>query len=179
MSFRVLVIILVVAFLVAAGGVGWYLYSQEVATRGELRGSGTIEADELNLGSQIASEVKDILVEEGQTVTKGQTLVRLDDRILKDQVAAAQAGVEAAKASLAAIEDQTSSEADVAEAQGEEGGATQVEVGGEGGRLLRGVERDSQTPEQQGKGDAEKHGPGREEDQQGKRAEVAQVNLAP
>lgn len=104
--------------LVLLGGAytGWYFYEgQNSSSDGRIEGSGTIEAIEFNIGSQLASEVVEVKVEEGEKIEKGDTLVMLDDRILKDQVRAAEAGVDAAKAS---IEDaDTNTEKKMAEAQ--------------------------------------------------------------
>lgn len=95
-------IIVPLALLMLAGAyAGWYSYaSSSKSTDGKIEGSGTIEAVELNIGSQIAAIVTDIKVKEGERVKKGDVLVTLDDRLLKNQVAVAQAGVDAANAAV-------------------------------------------------------------------------------
>lgn len=87
--------------VLAAAGASWYYYTgTQKSSDGKIEGSGTIEAVELNIGSQIAAEVTSLKVNEGSTVKKGDLLLTLDDRALNDQVAIAQAGVDSAKATL-------------------------------------------------------------------------------
>lgn len=82
-------------------GYGWYaLVGADGSSGGQIEGSGTIESVDLNIGSQIAAGVLDVVVEEGQVVKKGERLIVLDDRLLKNQVVAARAGVEAAQAEV-------------------------------------------------------------------------------
>ncbi|MEB3289799.1 MAG: HlyD family efflux transporter periplasmic adaptor subunit [Leptolyngbya sp.] len=59
--------------------------------------SGRIEADETNLGAKVGGRIVDITVREGDPVTVGQVVARLDDAALQAQVAAAQAQVAAAQ----------------------------------------------------------------------------------
>lgn len=63
--------------------------------------SGHVETPyRVEIGSQITGAVEDVLVEEGQTVTKGQPLVLLDARELKSAVLLAQGAVAQAEARL-------------------------------------------------------------------------------
>lgn len=72
---------------------------------GHLGAPGTIEpADEaMNLITQSAGVVKEILVKEGDQVVAGQVLVRLHDEVEAAIVAGARADVEAARAQLAKV----------------------------------------------------------------------------
>jgi len=54
-------------------------------------------ADEAEIAPRVSGEVREVLVREGATVTKGQVLARLDTQELQDGVAMAEAGVEAAR----------------------------------------------------------------------------------
>lgn len=54
--------------------------------------------DPVALAFEAGGRIAEIAVDEGDTVTKGQTLARLDDRLAKARVAAAQAAVAAADA---------------------------------------------------------------------------------
>jgi RND family efflux transporter MFP subunit len=55
---------------------------------------------DVNLGSKISGIVKQVFVDEGQKVKRGQVLLQLDDADLRQQVDAARAGVEAAQVRL-------------------------------------------------------------------------------
>jgi len=87
---------LMVIFL-AIAGIGWFYYADVLGSSdGKIEGSGTLEAIEYNVSSQLAAEVADVKAEEGDKVKKGDTLLVLDDSLLEKQVAVAAAGVEAA-----------------------------------------------------------------------------------
>lgn len=62
--------------------------------------SGTVEADEVNVNSEIQGKITGIFAKEGDAVKKGDLLVQLDDTSLKLQEALAKAGVEKARAQL-------------------------------------------------------------------------------
>ena len=68
---------------------------------GALTASGTLEAEETQIASEIAGQVTDVLAEEGQAVERGQPLVRLDDTYLQAQLAEADQAVLTARANLA------------------------------------------------------------------------------
>jgi HlyD family secretion protein len=59
--------------------------------------SGRIEGYETDVSTKGAGRIETITVREGQTVTKGQLLVRLDDAEIQSELAAANSQVEAAK----------------------------------------------------------------------------------
>ena len=70
---------------------------------GALKASGTIEATTVNVSPELAGKVQAVLTDEGQSVSPGQVLFRLDDTLLKAQRDAAAAGLQAAQsASLTA-----------------------------------------------------------------------------
>lgn len=60
--------------------------------------SGFIEADEIRVGSRVGGRVAEVLVTEGQEVTAGQTLLRLDPYDLHARLAQAKAQLAAATA---------------------------------------------------------------------------------
>jgi HlyD family secretion protein len=68
---------------------------------GVLTASGTIEAAQVNVAPELAGKVIDVLVEEGQSVSKDETLLHLDPSLLNAQREVAAAQVESAKAALA------------------------------------------------------------------------------
>jgi HlyD family secretion protein len=66
-------------------------------SNGQLKASGTIETVDVNISSEVSGKVKEVLVNEGQTVKAGTPLLILDDTLLQAQQAAARAGLDAAK----------------------------------------------------------------------------------
>ena len=68
---------------------------------GALTASGTLEAEETQIASEIAGQVTGVLVDEGQAVEIGQPLVSLDDTYLQAQLAEADQAVLTARANLA------------------------------------------------------------------------------
>lgn len=60
--------------------------------------SGLIEADEIRVGSRVGGRVKEVLVEEGQAVRKGQLLLRLEPYDLREKLAEAESNLAAATA---------------------------------------------------------------------------------
>lgn len=64
----------------------------------EVLGTGTLEARvRTTLSARIQERLAEVLVDQGDRVTKGQLLARLDDAEIKQQVAIAEAALEAAK----------------------------------------------------------------------------------
>jgi HlyD family secretion protein len=47
--------------------------------RGDISASGTIEGTDVNIGTEVAGKVKELLVDEGSRVVKGDTLLVIDD----------------------------------------------------------------------------------------------------
>lgn len=62
--------------------------------------SGFLEAEEISIVSQVDGRVVEVLADEGDTVTAGQEIVRLDDRVLRAERAQAEAAVKVAEANL-------------------------------------------------------------------------------
>ncbi|RJQ54975.1 MAG: HlyD family efflux transporter periplasmic adaptor subunit [Actinobacteria bacterium] len=108
-------IVVLLAVLAAAGGIGYYAYQQSVASRQPLSASGTVEADEVNVSAQTAARILAVGVSEGETIKKGRVIARLDNRLLVDQVRQAKAGISAASAAVRRTED-AGTRADVAAA---------------------------------------------------------------
>ncbi len=116
MKKKLFVIPLILLIITGVAYGGWYVYRVSIASTNEkIEGSGTIEADELNIGSQVAAEVLELKFKEGDKVKRGDTLIVLDNRVLKDQVAVAQAGVDVANAAVDAAD--TDAKKKAAEAQ--------------------------------------------------------------
>jgi len=103
---RVLGIIAVVILLAGAGTVGfrWYTQAQASDVAQPLEASGTIEAETIHITAETSGRIVEILADEGQPVSEGQVLLRLDDSLLQTQRAQAEAAVAAAQADLAQVE---------------------------------------------------------------------------
>jgi HlyD family secretion protein len=94
--------IVVFVGLVVAG----LIYLTVVSTKGNgpLQASGTVEAVEVSVASEVSGRVEEVLVEEGASVEAGDVLLRLDSRLLEAQrelaLASGQAAVAAAELEL-------------------------------------------------------------------------------
>lgn len=93
--------VLLLALLV--GGVAWWQRHRLPPVVG-LRLSGHIEATETHLGFKVPGIIRAIYFEEGQEIRAGQLVAELDDRDLKQELAAADARLAAARANLARLE---------------------------------------------------------------------------
>ncbi len=94
---RKIIPLVIIVFVV--GAVYWYQnYSQVRAEPVELSSSGTIEATQVILASQIGGEVVEVLSKKGDEVRAGQMLVQLDDALLQAQYSQAQAALDQAQA---------------------------------------------------------------------------------
>jgi HlyD family secretion protein len=93
---RIMPIILILA-LIGGGTYWWYTQQQTQAATG-LKGSGTIEAAQINIGPEVSGRVVLVSVEEGQLVKAGEVLFQLDDSLLKAQRAQTEAAVKTARA---------------------------------------------------------------------------------
>ena len=88
--------IVVFVGLVVAGLI--YLTVVSAGGDGPLQASGTVEAVQVSVASEVSGRVQEVLVGEGQVVEAGAVLLRLDSRLLEAQRELAQAGGEAAVA---------------------------------------------------------------------------------
>lgn len=99
-----------VVLLVVAGVVYWMKFAPVAVTshtveRGtlvvEVLGTGTLEARiETTISPKISGRIVEVLVDQGSQVAAGDVLARLDDDELKQQVAIAQANLDAASAAI-------------------------------------------------------------------------------
>jgi len=88
----------VIALLAVGGGAAWFFGIRN--HRNSLVLNGTVEVQEVRLGSKIGGRVKSISVREGQTVKAQQELVRFDTPELDTQRVQLQAKLRAAEADL-------------------------------------------------------------------------------
>ncbi len=114
---RIVPIIIVVLVLIGIAAAGIYfatnptvwqqtLVEMELAEveKGGLTASGFIEAEEIDIASELGGRVIELFAEEGEDVEADQILVQMDDSLLEAQIEAARAAVEVAKAQLAQAE---------------------------------------------------------------------------
>jgi multidrug resistance efflux pump len=91
-------IFILVLFLAALGYFAYNVFLNK--DDGKLRASGTIEAVEVNVAPETPGKIKEVLVDEGQTVKTGEALLHLDDSLLAAQRQVAQLGVDSAHDAL-------------------------------------------------------------------------------
>ena len=90
--------VVLLAGLVLAGRVlGWWGTDRS----GDLKLYGNVEIREVQLGFRVGGRIAELLVDEGQRVSAGQVLARLDSQPLQDRMAAVEARLQAASASVA------------------------------------------------------------------------------
>ncbi len=92
--------IAVIALLVLAVLLGGYFGVQALTGKSQpvLKASGTIDAVDVNVSPELSGRVRDVLVDEGQTVKTGDPLLHLDDTLLQAQKQQAVAALEVAQA---------------------------------------------------------------------------------
>ncbi len=94
MKFKPLIIVTVLIAIVIAAGVlfgGWFHHDNG------LQGSGTVEARNIRVGSEVGGRIDKVLVREGEIVTAGQVLMTFDDKELLASLAQSRANAEKAK----------------------------------------------------------------------------------
>ena len=97
-SKRAMIPVVLLVLLVVGGG-GWFIWQQTRPVEDNtLKGSGTVEAVEVNVSPEVSGRVVEVLVEQGQAVQVGDVLFRLDGTLLDAQVRQAETALEAAKA---------------------------------------------------------------------------------
>lgn len=94
---------IVIPVVVGLSLIIWLLLRDGSADGGGIQASGTVEATEADLGFQLAGRVLEVLPREGDMVSGGQELARLDLSELEAARAAAEAQVGAAEARLSEL----------------------------------------------------------------------------
>jgi len=91
--------------LIVLSTIGYYAFrSLAPATDGELKASGTIESVTVNVSPEMAGKVVDVLAAEGQSVSKGDPLLHLDDSVLQSEKQTAQSALDSANAAVQTAE---------------------------------------------------------------------------
>ena len=97
---RVLIPIIVIVVISAVGLVWYFSQGSGVSAGGAIQASGTVEAVQVAIASEMSGRVVEVLAEKGASVQAGDPLLRLDDALLQSQRQLAVTGLEAAKANL-------------------------------------------------------------------------------
>jgi HlyD family secretion protein len=92
--------IAVVLILAGAAAAIYYFSRATTKTDGAITASGTVETVEVIISPEISSRAADVLVAQGDTVTAGQPLLKLDGTLLQAQRKWTQAGMVSAQAGL-------------------------------------------------------------------------------
>lgn len=92
------VIIIIVAIALIAGGIGaWFLLRKPALPVGFAGGNGRLEAKQIYISTKYPGRIKDVLVDEGDTVEAGQVVARMDTTALEAQLREAQAQIKQAQ----------------------------------------------------------------------------------
>ncbi len=89
--------------LIIAGILTFFIFFKEKTDPGTIRVSGNIEATDVELGFKIAGRLEECLVNEGDSISKGAVLARLENMDQKIAMALAETNVERAKSVLAEL----------------------------------------------------------------------------
>lgn len=94
--------LLVVFIVIAVIGVGlwWGLGRSDAGSAGEILTSGFIEARDVSIAAETGGRIAEILADEGDQITAGATLIRLDDALLTAQKKQAEVNVNLSRAYL-------------------------------------------------------------------------------
>jgi HlyD family secretion protein len=95
-----------VALVAGLAAYGWQRYAANNANVGIASGNGRIEAVEIDIAAKTPGRVADILVREGDFVTAGQPLARIDAEVLRAQKRAAEAQLLQAQSAVATARNQ-------------------------------------------------------------------------
>ena len=90
--------------LVAAGGFGYWKSLHDRLPEGISMGNGRLESTEVQIAAKTPGRLAEVLVDEGDRVTQGQLLARMDTRTLEASRTQAEAEVLRARQTLAANE---------------------------------------------------------------------------
>ena len=82
---------LVVVVVAAGGGAYWWLQNQAKLPVGIVQGNGRIEADEIDISTKFAGRLAQLLVQEGDMLSAGEVVARMDTRDLEASLMRAEA----------------------------------------------------------------------------------------
>lgn len=100
------VILVIVIILIIAGAAAWY-YNRPQEQNGDITLFGNVDIRQVYLAFNASERIVEMLVEEGDPVTEGQVLARLDTRILRLQMEQTQAQIAAQEQVVLKLENGT------------------------------------------------------------------------
>ncbi|MCL4268668.1 MAG: biotin/lipoyl-binding protein, partial [Anaerolineales bacterium] len=95
---------IIILLLLVAVSIYFIVTQTTGADETALTASGAIEAVQVNVAPELAGKVTEVLVDEGQSVSENDPLLRLDPSLLTAQRAVASAAVDSANAALASAQ---------------------------------------------------------------------------
>lgn len=98
------IVIIVVALVVIISAVLYFATRRKGPDNTKIKVSGNIEVTEVQASFKVPGRVKERLIDEGETVTVGQVLARLDDEDFAHELAQRQKGMQALSSSLEELE---------------------------------------------------------------------------
>lgn len=93
--------LIMVLMAAIGGGAYWWLHQGSALPAGIAFSNGRLEADEIDIATKFAGRVAQVLVDEGDHVTAGQVVARIDTRDLEASLAQARAQISQAKHTIA------------------------------------------------------------------------------
>ena len=90
-------IVIGVIVAVVVGGILWYLFSGPSLPPGFAAGNGRLEANEVYVSAKYAGRIREVLVDEGDVVTPGQIVARMDTEELEARLRQAEAQIREAE----------------------------------------------------------------------------------
>ena len=85
------------AIAVVGGAIAWWALSRSDLPPGFAGGNGRLEAKEINISAKYPGRIKEVLVDEGDTVAAGQVVATIDTEPLEAQLREAQAQITGAE----------------------------------------------------------------------------------
>jgi len=92
--------VLIFAGLAGLAGIYWWQQSRAQLPPGIMFSNGRIEADEIDIDTKFAGRIAQLMVDEGDTVTAGQVVARMDTQDLQQSLEKANAQVRQAQRAL-------------------------------------------------------------------------------
>lgn len=97
--------VIIIVLLALLGAAAYFLWPQfQPAAETGLTASGTVETVQTSIAPEIGGKVLDVLVDDGDSVSAGDILLRLDASLLEAQRALATAGLDTAKSAVSTAE---------------------------------------------------------------------------
>ncbi|MCS6994663.1 MAG: efflux RND transporter periplasmic adaptor subunit [Anaerolineales bacterium] len=97
--------VIIIVLLAIFGAAAYFLWPQfQPAAETGLTASGTVETVQTSIAPEVAGKVLEVLVEEGDSVSAGQVLLRLDPSLLEAQRALAASNLASVKAAVVTAE---------------------------------------------------------------------------